>query len=143
MIVSGVTPEQFIEAVEKAGTQYDSNLRAEIGQRYVRQDGTCQRFTARVVLRHTGFQLHGKGTDLAPGQRRSAQGRRINAACWHAYRDALQALFDAEPDAKVKTAFAKYYGAEQYSEKFPATGWANIGSMAQPVQFREACDCEF
>lgn len=141
MIVSGVTPAQFIEAVEKAGAHYDGNLRAEIGREFTRKDGSCQRFTARVVLRHTGFQLYGKGDDLAPGQRRSWQGRRINAACWHAYRDALQELFNTEPDAKVSTAFAKYHGAEQFSEKFPATGWANIGSMVQPVQYREACDC--
>jgi hypothetical protein len=143
MRVSGVTPQQFIDAVAKAGIDYDDNIRALIGREYVRRDGTCQRFNARVVLKDTGYQLYGRGDQLAPGQKRSASFsgmRRVNAVCWHVYRDVLMALFDIEPNAKVKTAFAKYYGYDQFYELYPATGRLNVGSMMYPVSASQCCD---
>lgn len=144
MIISGVTPQQFRDAVAKAGIDYGDNLRAVIGAEYVRKDGTCQRFTARVLPVHTGYQLYGRGDDLAPGQKRSASAfsnmRRVNAVCWHVYRDVLIALFDAHPAAKVKTAYAKYYGAEQFYALYPDTAHINVGSQVYPVSAAECCD---
>ena len=139
MIVSGVTVQDFLLAVEKANTKYDNNIQASIGQTYSKR-GT--RFSARVVLLDTGFQKYGKGTQLAPGQKRSAAGRRVNAVCWHVYRDVLVELFNINPKAHVKTMYAKYYGREQFYDKFPATAEINVGSVFQPACAADVCDCE-
>jgi hypothetical protein len=141
LIITGVTPQQFRDAVEKAGARYGDNLTAEIGREH-----SPARFNARVVLKATGNQMGLKSPALAPGQRRSASAfnseRRINAVCWHGYRDALVALFDAHPSVKVRTAMAKYLGKESFYAEFPRTGDQNIGSMAAPAYMPELCDCD-
>jgi hypothetical protein len=147
MRISGITPAQFRDAVAKANVLYDNNLRAVIGREYIRKDGTCQRFHATVGLVTTGYQLYGKGSELAPGQKRSRSigfgpsQRRVNAACWHAYRDVLIELFTIAPDAKVSTMYAKYYGVQQFNDLFPATGRVNVGSAYHPITPVECCDC--
>lgn len=141
MIVSGISPEQFKDAVSKANVMWDNNLQAVIGAEYPRKDGTVNRFNARVIPVHTGYQLYGKGTELAPGQKRSWQGRRTAACCWHAYRDVLIEVFNINPEAKVKTMFAKYYGREEFYKLFPLTQYRNVGSAFQPITAGELCDC--
>jgi hypothetical protein len=142
MIITGITVEDFRQAVAKAGIAYDDNLAALIGREY-----SATRFAGRVVLKNTGYQLYGrKDTSLlAPGQRRSASyfsgQRRINAVCWHGYRDALIEVFNINPDAKVRTAMAKYLGRDSFYEEFPSTGRKNIGSLMYPVTMPETCDC--
>lgn len=136
MIITGITTVEFEQAIAKAGALYGDNLRAEIGREYSKT-----RFAGRVVLRHTAFQLYGRGDDLAPGQRRSWQGRRINATCWHAYRDVLIEVFNINPNAKVRTSMAKYLGKDSFYEEFPKTAWQNIGSHVQPITMPQCCNC--
>ena len=73
--------------------------------------------------------------------RRSHSGRRVAALCWHGFRDYFIALFDESPDAVVRTAQATYKGRDGFEASFEATGCVNIGSMAQPMPYFEACDC--
>lgn len=144
MIITGVTREQFDQAVEKANIFYDGNLRAFYGRQF-----SPTRFSARVVLVATGYGLYGRKdtSRLAPGQRRSSMaygttgGRRINAVCWHGYRDVLIELFNIEPDVKVYTAMAKYRGRDEFYREFPKTGERNVGSVMYPVTMPETCDC--
>lgn len=142
MIITGVTKEQFELAVQKANVNYEGNLVAHFGRNY-----SDTRFAARVVLAHTGYQLYGsKDTSLlAPGQRRSAgafaPSRRINAVCWHGYRDVLIELFNINPSVRVYTAMAKYRGKGEFYKNYPLTGDRNIGSLAAPVTMPETCDC--
>lgn len=56
-----------------------------------------------------------------PYARRSASGRRTNAADWFAHRDFLDALFLAEPRATVQSALATYRGRADFLAKYPAT----------------------
>lgn len=80
--------------------------------------------------------------DPAPYGRRSYDGgRRINAVCWHGFRDFLRALLTAQPDAKVRTAWARYDGLAGFEAGFRATGARNIGSQARPCRADQACDC--
>lgn len=137
MIVTGITTEEFEQAVAKAGAAYGDNLRAEIGREY-----SATRFNARVVLAESAGRMGIKSPGLAPGQRRSWNGRRINAVCWHGYRDALIEVFNTNPDAKVRTAMAKYLGRESFYQEFPRTADQNIGSMVAPAYMPELCDCE-
>lgn len=76
------------------------------------------------------------------GARRSHSGRRLAKACWHAHRDVMQKLFDNYPNAELHSAFAKYQGLAGFTQDFPSTGWRNIGSMAQPLNMQDACECD-
>lgn len=78
----------------------------------------------------------------APGAKRSHSGRRIAAACWHAHRDVLDALFARCSEARVQSGSADYRGAMDFRDRAEHTGYDNIGSTYQPMAHREACDCE-
>lgn len=70
-----------------------------------------------------------------PGGRRSREGRRIAAACWHVHGDFLDALFQVCPDAVIVS-----MGKKITKE---AGNWEdrNIGSAYSPFMYSEACDC--
>jgi hypothetical protein len=139
MIVTGISAEQFSDAIDKLSkSTYSGNLRAEVGRVY-----SGNRFAARIVPKDSGARMFGqKIKTSAPGARRSWSGRRINAACWHAYRDAIIAVFDINPDARVYTAMAKYVGRDGFMAEYPRTADKNIGSMVQPAYMPELCDCD-
>ncbi len=67
--------------------------------------------------------------------------RCVNAVCWHGYRDFMKALFHLLPNLKLVTAIACYNGVDDFNAKFVETGYRNIGSQMQPMQYREACTC--
>lgn len=139
MIITGITTEQFTDAVAKAGVLYGDNLRPEIGTEY-----SPTRFRARVVLRDTGYRLGLPTSELAPGQRRSASAfgrRRINAVCWHGYRDALREIFLINPETRIYTVLAKYTGRDAFERLYPPTADVNIGALLDPVTMPELCDC--
>ena len=77
-----------------------------------------------------------------PGARRSWSGRRSRATCWHAFRDVFAVVMMRDPAAVIRTGLATYSGAAGFLELFPATGEANIGSMAQPAILADLCGCE-
>lgn len=101
--------------------------------------------------REMGYRLTVGGNGLLKtssydkGARRSRSGRRQASACWHAYRDVLAALFLAVPDAKVSSDYygkVVYDGARGFLDTYPDTGERNIGSLADPLDWREGCDCD-
>lgn len=139
MQITGITQQQFTQAVEKAGVHYCDNLKPEFGTAY-----SPNRFRARVLPKMTGYQMGLPTEDLAPGQRRSASWqsqRRINAVCWHAYRDVLIEVFNINPDAKVRTSMAKYLGKESFYAEFPKTAFTVIGAPVCPFTMPDCCDC--
>ncbi len=70
------------------------------------------------------------------GSRRSSSGRHMPKASWEAHRDVMEALFDADPHATLKTALATYRGRKDFHMKFPATAHKNVGSIMNPCTFR-------
>ena len=110
-----------------------------------------------VNIRHTGPSRGGgetlsvkvnlpDGPEGSPNDREryrriSHSGRKINAVCWHGFRDFFRALFEYTPDAVVKTALATYAGSKGFEATFPATGAKNIGSMFEPMAIADACLC--
>jgi len=75
------------------------------------------------------------------GARRSKEGRRIAAACWHVHRDIIQAIFNAFSSVRLQTVMADYKGATEFELKYPETGYKNIGSQFSPLYASEACEC--
>lgn len=138
MQITGITPELFTQIVARVGAKhYEHNLDPQ-----VTSVQSAKRFRARVVCYESGARLPHLNGMSAAGARRSWSGRRLNAACWHAYRDVLIGIFDANPDARVYTALASYKGKADFEAKYPATGYQNIGSMVQPAYMPDLCACE-
>jgi hypothetical protein len=126
MNIKHVTTAQMETALATVNASYEGNV---IFNRYdVERNGTIN-FTLRVK------------DSKAPGHRRSHMGRRIPAACWHVHRDFMAAVFDLAPDAVLRSCRACYKGKDGFERDFPATGFANIGSMMQPLAYADACDC--
>jgi hypothetical protein len=90
--------------------------------------------------RHVKFTLRVLNSD-GPGARRSAAGVRMVAACWHAHKDVMAALFERYPAARLVSALATYQGRADFEAKHEDTGADNIGSRAAPVTLEDACLC--
>lgn len=138
MQVTGISPEMFTQIVARVGAKdYEHNLDPQITSVQ-----SPKRFRARVVCYESGARLpHLKGMSAA-GARKSWSGRRLNAACWHAYRDVMLGIFAVNPDARIYTAMAKYKGLEGFEANYPQTADQNIGSMMQPAYMPDLCECE-
>ena len=67
--------------------------------------------------------------------------RKVNAICWHGFKDFLTNLFDQYPKLRVVTAQITYDGYNEFMSKFESTAVINIGSMVQPLNYEDACFC--
>ena len=121
----------------------------ESGLRFIVESVSNLRYNGNIVFKR---EPERKGNFLfftltvrdssGPGGRRSHSGRRVAAACWHAHRDVMRAMFESYPEALLVTALARYEGRVGFERDFPATGDTNIGSMAAPLPMRYACECD-
>jgi len=87
------------------------------------------------------FTLRVKDCHKIGAARASTSNRRLVAACWHAHRDVMRAIFRRTPDALLVTALARYEGAAGFEHEFPYTGQQNAGSMMQPRARQDCCEC--
>jgi hypothetical protein len=96
--------------------------------------GNCHRVKLKLgpskKYRRLGFMRKKDGT-------RS----KVNAVCWHGYRDFIIQLYKISPDFRIVSAQATYNNKEDFYSKYPATGQNNIGSMVDPLPYEEACYC--
>src|SRR6478735_3573461 len=136
MQITGITPQDFTDAVAKVSALYGDNLTAQITSVQSRT-----RFRARVIVKESGASTRKDGGS-APGARKSGSGRRLAASCWHAYRDVMYAIFDVNSNARIYTFMAKYKGREGFEAIYPATARQNIGSFEQPAYMPDLCECE-
>jgi hypothetical protein len=125
MYLYNATETDLHRALDRANERYEGNLTLNIAGRR----GNALSF--RLGVRSS----RGRGGKVG------RNGRHIAAACWHAHRDFMLALFDLAPEARLKTAVADYRGKAGFAAKFEATGRRNIGSMMEPIEYREACEC--
>ena len=68
--------------------------------------------------------------------------KKVNAVCWHGYRDFIIELYKISPDFRIVSAQATYNNKEDFYSKYPATGKNNIGSMVDPLNYEDACNCK-
>lgn len=90
----------------------------------------------------SGRRRRGENGD-APYQRVGVMndGRRVNAVCWHGFRDFFRACYRRAPDAVFRTAVATWKGSQDFEERYRATGYANVGSMMFPIAHANVCRC--
>lgn len=126
MKVWGIDAETLETIKNNVSREYGGNVR---WKRIPEPTGKAISFTLTVVSSH------------GDGSRRSNEGRKIAAACWHVHRDLFERIFSENPDARIKTAMADYKGEKDFSYKYPETGNTNVGSIANPLFADEACNC--
>jgi len=131
MISSKTTSGQLFKALEALNLKYDNNIVFKRFPEDINRAGTRQRFT--ITVRDS------KET----GSRRSADGRRIAAACWHVHGHLFDEILKVNPAAVIQTGLQ---GARKiYIDDNGTTcgNWedSNIGSQMQPCMASEACEC--
>ena len=123
MKVWGLTAFQIEDAILTVSDRYARNIEpmeyADVGR------------AIRVKL--------GVKSSRAPGAS-FKRGRRISALCWHGFRDVIARLFK-DGATRVQTVMADYRGLADFEAKFPATGHVNVGSMTEPLEAQDACQC--
>ena len=62
---------------------------------------------------------------------------RVNAVCWHGFRDFFRAAFRLAPDAVFRTALDTWRGSADFEARFRESGFRNVGA---PIAPRYACD---
>jgi hypothetical protein len=131
MEIRGVPFEQVTRITEKVSAQsYGGNV-------------IVHRDARDLATRNGGFAGRITVADSSgPGARRSWSGRRMPAACWHAFRDVLAEIFEQYPDARARTAMANYIGRDGFHATYPQTADKNIGSQVRPAYMPDLCDCE-
>ena len=126
MIASHISSQMIRDALELTNYDYNDNIKFK---REPIHDGRRRRFTLTVI------------DSKLPGARRSANGRRIRAACWHVHKDFMIHLFQIAPEGRLDTAVIKYFGQKDFRHSYPQTGDQNIGSEAHPLLAKDACAC--
>jgi hypothetical protein len=121
----GWTAGQMQSALANADEtgHYNGNLRLDVSREWSTRNGS----RVRAVLRARDSHKRGART--------SWQGRHTVAASWYAHRDFMHALFEINPDGRIKTAMADYRGSDGFERDFPETFWKNAGSAMQPTAF--------
>jgi len=125
MIARKVTEQEMYKAIRETAAQYAGNVKFKT-------------FTPKGKGFNFTLTVH-KAADA--GGRRSAEGRKIAAACWHVHRDFMRNLYTLNPAAVIISSFARYEGRADFEETHGTTGDRNIGSGFNPQSYRNACKC--
>jgi hypothetical protein len=119
---------EISDAINRAGETYGVHVHNDAKPLYY---GSGKGYRGRVIAESSRVR----------GARRSWSGRRTNAACWHAYRDCMYAVFAIDPNAVIVTAMARYDGLAGFEKNYPETANHNIGSMVQHAYMPDLCEC--
>lgn len=133
MRILRVSEHDIRHAVALANLHYEGNLEVD-NLEPITQDGKSFQVKLRVKSSRGAGAHHS-----APNGWRD--GRRTVALCWHAYRDVLTELFSLKPDAKVRTAMARYDGMTGFIDRYPETYFAQAGSVMYPSTYGTLCEC--
>ena len=140
MQVWGVTPGQLQEAVYKVSEEhYNGNLICDGQPDHI---GATSKSAVRFKMRVKDSA--GAGAHISVDRFGSTKKgyRRTISACWHAHRDVMRAIFEVNPEARIKSVMADYKGSDDFERTFPHTYDTNVGSMVYPVAVGESCLCD-
>lgn len=116
MILRGVPKEYIYRVAEDMGiTIYN-----------FREEGTGFAFVLRPA----------SGSDAYRAA--SNTGRRKWAISYEGHYVFMEAIFNRFPEAKLRSALAKYNGQDEFYRFAPIVGLTNVGSMINPVRYEDA-----
>jgi hypothetical protein len=114
------TKDQLNEALNFVNQKFDNNIKFK----------TLEQKTKNVI----SFTLTVKNSKL-PGSKRSAEGHKIAAACWHVHGYFFEYLFLQYPGCYIDSLGQRIKdNTDNWQDK-------NIGSNFRPQMFSEACEC--
>jgi len=128
MVVHCYSEGSIVFALKRVNVIFDDNIKFKRGPEYIGKDREG-RSKHRVTL--TVEDSRG------PGSRKSNTGRRIAAACWHVHGHFIDGVLLFDPNGKIETDFNTI---ETAADNWKG-GERNIGSMARPLCYADACDC--
>ena len=96
--------------------------------------------SVRFTLERTGRKYQRLGFHRNKDGNRRKLGSYV--VCWHGHRDFMLALFDAKPDARLKSAMADYRGRADFLASYGNTEHRQVGSMMDPACYGDLCECE-
>lgn len=67
--------------------------------------------------------------------------RKIAAVCFHGHAAFMQRVFDANPDAVIISAMARFDGVAAFQAEACNVGERNVGSDYYPQEYNRACTC--
>lgn len=128
MIAKNCTLIDLNKALGEVNKLYDGNVRFKD----IRTEGRRIRFTLTV------YSARGKGGRIG------FSGKHVAAACWHVHGHFFDALLSINPKAIVETSKSVIYRDLFYGTDTIYGNWldTNIGSLAFPLYYSEACECE-
>jgi len=124
-MITNASIAELQNAMNKTNLEYNNNILFE----HCFNKGKRVDFRLRV----------NKSRDM--GAKLGFSGKHTVAACWHVHRDFLKNLFESSPSVKVKTCIAVYDGKDGFEKNYPDTGYKNIGSIMNPIYFKDSCEC--
>lgn len=80
------------------------------------------------------------GPDTVQRTANPLTGRRINAVCWHGFRDFYRALFSLTPNAGIRSMLASWDGVEDFESSYRQTGHRQVGPRIYPYSIVDKCD---
>ena len=117
----------------KSINQIANKLEIEIDYNSI--SGNCYRVKLNKKKENKNYQRKGFYNN------KNGTPRKVNAICWHGFRDFLTELYKIYSDLRVFTAQITYNNKEDFELKYPDTANINIGSMVQPLNYEDACFC--
>jgi len=100
------------------------------------KQGNYYRFKLRCQMSQGPFHRLGQSI-TSKGNR-----RKLVALCWHGYREVMQRIYKVNPDTIISTAQITYHDKRDFDRNYHETGYKNIGSMIEPFNYIDACECE-
>ena len=154
MIASGITREQLELAAERVcvsvdcaplnarGTRWCVKVRPKVSDECYRWHESKGDAFAPGAFRERGCRYEGARGD-APYQRvrASERGQRVQAVCWHGFRDYFRACFALAPDATFRTALDHWRGAADFENRFEQTAARPTGPRMFGFTVSEVCAC--
>jgi hypothetical protein len=118
---------------ENSINQIANKLEIEIDYNSI--SGNCYRVKLNKKKENKNYQRKGFYNN------KNGTPRKVNAICWHGFRDFLTELYKVYSDLRVFTAQITYNNKQDFELKYPDTANINIGSMVQPLNYEDACFC--
>lgn len=92
-------------------------------------------------VRSKGNFIHFKVNLIGEHYRKYKFDRKINAVCWHSFRDFIREIYKVNSQAIIVTGIARYDCRDNFERTYYRTGIINVGSQAKPLFFEDACRC--
>jgi hypothetical protein len=136
MKIKGLSLEQIESAAKSAGDFRLDNVRTQ---------GNYLLLTLRMNG-CTPTRKRDRENDALPSMRFRKigfSGHWTGAVCFHGFEAFMRECFKLNPEAIIRTTRAAYLGLADFEEKFEGVGSQNVGSLYNPMQYRDSCHCNY